>query len=161
MLKYVNTGVVFQEIPDEVTLSINISNCPCRCPGCHSKYLWADIGETLDEQVIDRFAAEYGTDISCICFMGGDADPVRVNMLARYIHQQHPQYKVAWYSGRLRVPSTVCKTDFDYIKIGPYIAHLGALKEPTTNQRLYRREKEAFRDITRRFWNKNTLTGEP
>ena len=26
MLKYVNTGVVFQEIPDEVTLAINISN---------------------------------------------------------------------------------------------------------------------------------------
>ena len=27
-MKYVNTGVVFQEIPDETTLSINISNCP-------------------------------------------------------------------------------------------------------------------------------------
>ena len=36
MLKYVNTAVVFQEIPDEVTLAINISGCPCRCPGCHS-----------------------------------------------------------------------------------------------------------------------------
>lgn len=31
MLKYVNCGIVFQEIPDEVTLSINISNCPCHC----------------------------------------------------------------------------------------------------------------------------------
>ena len=44
MLKYVNTGVVFQEIPDEVTLAINISNCPCHCPGCHSHYVlpsWA------------------------------------------------------------------------------------------------------------------------
>ena len=40
MLKYVNCGIVFQEIPDEVTLSINISNCPCHCPGCHSNYLW-------------------------------------------------------------------------------------------------------------------------
>ena len=35
MLKYVNTGIVFQEIPDEVTLAINISGCPCHCPGCH------------------------------------------------------------------------------------------------------------------------------
>ena len=25
MLKYVNTGIVFQEIPDEVTLAINIT----------------------------------------------------------------------------------------------------------------------------------------
>lgn len=47
MLKYVNTGVVFQEIPDEVTLAVNISNCPCRCPGCHSRYLWGDVGEPL------------------------------------------------------------------------------------------------------------------
>lgn len=31
MLKYVNTGIVFQEIPDETTLAINISNCPCAC----------------------------------------------------------------------------------------------------------------------------------
>ena len=36
MLKYVNTGIVFQEIPDEVTLAVNISGCPCRCHGCHS-----------------------------------------------------------------------------------------------------------------------------
>ena len=48
MLKYVNTGIVFQEIPDEVTLAINISNCPCHCPGCHSHYLWEDIGLPLD-----------------------------------------------------------------------------------------------------------------
>ena len=44
MLKYVNTGVVFQEIPDEVTLAVNLSGCPCRCPGCHSRYLWQDVG---------------------------------------------------------------------------------------------------------------------
>ena len=44
MLKYVNTDIVFQEIPDEVTLAVNISNCPCRCPGCHSEYLWEDVG---------------------------------------------------------------------------------------------------------------------
>mgnify|MGYP007008579906 CR=1 FL=1 len=31
MLNYLNTGIVFQEIPDEVTLSINITGCPCHC----------------------------------------------------------------------------------------------------------------------------------
>ena len=30
MLKYVDTDIVFQEFPDEVTLAINLSNCPCR-----------------------------------------------------------------------------------------------------------------------------------
>ena len=47
MLKFVDTKVVFQEIPDEVTLAINISNCPCHCEDCHSSYLAEDIGETL------------------------------------------------------------------------------------------------------------------
>lgn len=153
MLKYVNTGIVFQEIPDEVTLAINISNCPCRCPGCHSQYLWEDIGLPLDTNAIDAFVSKYGQDITCIAFMGGDADPKGINLLAQYIHEEHPQFKVAWYSGRIRIPAIVNKPDFDYIKIGPFIRHLGALKEPTTNQRLYRKtDQNDFEDITFRFW---------
>ena len=153
MLKYVNTGIVFQEIPDEVTLAINISNCPCRCPGCHSHYLWEDIGLPLDTDAIDAFVAQYGTDITCIALMGGDADPKGVNQLAQYIHECYPQFRVAWYSGRIRIPSVVNKQDFDYIKVGPYIAHLGCLKERTTNQRLYKKASgDCFKDITFRFW---------
>ena len=124
MLKYVNTGIVFQEIPDEVTLAINISNCPCHCPGCHSHYLWEDVGMPLNTDAIDDFVSQYGTDITCISFMGGDADPRSINMLAQYIHEYHPQFHVAWYSGRIRIPSVVNKQDFDYIKVGPYIKHL-------------------------------------
>ena len=155
MLKYVNTGIVFQEIPDEVTLAINISNCPCRCPGCHSRYLWEDIGLPLDTTAIDDFVEQYGTDITCIAFMGGDGDPRGVGQLAEYIHEEHPQFHVAWYSGRIRIPSVVSVTDFDYIKIGPYIRHLGPLKEPTTNQRLYRIQPDGqMVDITERFWRR-------
>ena len=151
MLKYVNTGIVFQEIPDEVTLAINISNCPCHCPGCH--YLWEDIGLPLNSDAVDAFVEEYGSDITCIAFMGGDNDPRGVNMLAQYIHEEHPQFKVAWYSGKTVISSLINKTDFDYIKIGPYIRHLGPLKSPDTNQRLYRQnEKGEFEDITSRFW---------
>lgn len=155
MLKYVNTGIVFQEIPDEVTLAINISNCPCRCPGCHSHYLWEDIGLPLDADAIDAFVQKYGDDITCIAFMGGDADPKTVNQLAQYIHEAHPEFKVAWYSGRIRISGAIKKTDFDYIKIGPFIKHLGPLKSPTTNQRLYRLTDDGtFEDITSRFWKK-------
>ena len=155
MLKYVNTDVVFQEITDEVTLAINLSNCPCRCPGCHSQYLWDDIGLPLDTDAIDDFVRKFGADITCIAFMGGDGDPKGVNMLAQYIHEEHPQFKVAWYSGRLRIPREVNKQDFDYIKVGPYIRHLGPLKSPTTNQRLYRQDEDgSFEDITSRFWKK-------
>ena len=153
MLKFVNTDIVFQEIPDEVTLAINISNCPCRCPGCHSHYLWEDIGLPLDTDAID--AMKYGNDITCLAFMGGDGDPKGVNMLAQYIHEEYPQFKVGWYSGRLRIPPIVNKTDFDYIKVGPYIRHLGPLGKPTTNQRMYKQNNAGtFDDITERFWRK-------
>ena len=155
MLKYVNTGVVFQEVPDEVTLAINLSNCPCHCPGCHSHYLWEDIGLPLDTTAIDAFVMKYGKDITCISFMGGDSDPREVNQLAQYIHEEHPAYKVAWYSGRLRIPSFVDKSDFDYIKLGPYIRHLGPLSKKTTNQRMYKKtDTGEFEDITYRFWKK-------
>ncbi len=155
MLKYVNTGIVFQEIPDEVTLAINISNCPCHCPGCHSHYLWEDIGMPLNTDAIDALIEKYGEDITCIAFMGGDSDPTGVNLLAQYIHEEHPLFKVAWYSGRIRISPSVKKTDFDYLKIGPYIKHLGPLKSATTNQRLYRQTPEGtFEDITARFWRK-------
>lgn len=153
MLKYYNTDVVFQEIPDEVTLAINITNCPCRCPGCHSSHLWEDVGMPLTTDAIDHFVNEFGSNISCIAFLGGDADPKGVNILAQYIREEYPQFKVAWYSGRIRVPAYVCKQDFDYIKIGPYIKHLGPLGERTTNQRMLRqRDDGTFEDITSRFW---------
>lgn len=155
MLRFVNTGIVFQEIPDEVTLAINISNCPCRCPGCHSKYLWEDSGTPLDADAVDKLVAQHGHDITCLAFMGGDNEPQSVNQLAQYIHGEYPQYSVAWYSGRLRIPPSVNKADFDYIKIGPYIRHLGPLNKPTTNQRLYKRQPDGtFEDITSRFWKK-------
>ena len=153
MLKYVNSDIVFQEIPDEVTLAINISNCPCRCPGCHSHYLWEDIGLPLNPEAIDNFVQKFGSNLTCIAFMGGDGDPKGVNLLAQYVHEEYPQFKVAWYSGRTVISPLITKNDFDYIKIGPYIKNLGPLKKPTTNQRLYRQNDQGeFEDITSRFW---------
>lgn len=155
MLRYVNIGIVFQEIPDEVTLSVNISNCPCRCPGCHSSYLWEDTGDVLDSRVIDTFMQKYGGSITCICFMGGDASPVDVESLAIYIHSMYDDVKVGWYSGRQKVVAGVDKSNFDYIKVGPYIQHLGGLKDRSTNQRLYKKQPDGnFLDITSRFWRK-------
>ena len=156
MLKYVNTSIVFQEIPDEVTLAINISNCPCHCPGCHSNFLWEDIGMPLTPTALEDFVLEYGKNITCICFMGGDADPEYISELAHYLHIHYPDLKIGWYSGRIRIPQVVNMSLFDYIKLGPYIQHLGSLKERTTNQRLYKKDgRDLFVDITFRFWNEH------
>ena len=120
-MKYVNTGVVFQEIPDEVTLSINISNCPCHCLGCHSQYLWEDIGEPLNAMSLDVMLKDYGQDITCVAFMGGDATPEKVDSLAGWMRSAYPELKTAWYSGRAVLSDKIHLRNFDYIKLGPYI----------------------------------------
>ena len=102
MLKYVDTDIVFQEIPDEVTIAVNISNCPCRCKGCHSKYLWADTGKPLTTDTVDGLMSKYGGEATCFCFMGGDADPEGVASLSRYVRGRYPGMKTGWYSGRSR-----------------------------------------------------------
>lgn len=154
-MKYENTGIVFQEVPDEVTLAINITNCPCRCPGCHSKYLWADTGTELTHESIDNFVREYGNNITCIALMGGDAEPESVNEIASYIRRAHQNIKVAWYSGRTQLSPVIDTTLLDYYKIGPYLSHLGPLSSPTTNQRIYRKELDgSWTDITCRMQKK-------
>ena len=155
MLKYATTDVVFQEIPGEVTLAINITACPCRCPGCHSKYLWADSGRTLDEHALDALICEFGDEITCVAFMGGDGDPSSVNRLAEHTRRSHPKLRTAWYTGRTIISSAIIRTNFAYIKVGPYIKHLGPLDKPTTNQRMYRIHSTGeLEDITALFWKK-------
>jgi len=154
-MKYVNTGVVFQEIPDEVTLSINISNCPCHCLGCHSEYLWRDIGEPLNVMSLGEMLKQYGDDITCVAFMGGDATPAEVNNLAAWVRKTYPELSIAWYSGRALLSNEINLGNFDYVKLGPYVERLGPLNQRTTNQRLYKIQKDqTMKDITSKFWKK-------
>lgn len=150
MLKYVDTKVVFAEVPDEVTLAINISNCPCQCKGCHSSYLAQDIGTELTFNEV-RKLIKHNSGISCIAFMGGDSEPERINALASFV-TNHYQLKVAWYSGRQELSKDIELRNFDAIKLGPYIEELGPLSSRTTNQRFYRVEKGVLTDITNKFW---------
>ena len=69
MLKYVDYDIVFQEIPDEVTLAINLSNCPHRCAGCHSPHLREDVGETIDKELLLSLLNRYSGAVTCVCFM--------------------------------------------------------------------------------------------
>ena len=150
MLKIASFDIVFQEIPGEVTLALNLSGCPCHCPGCHSKHLWEDIGEELNEELLDGFIARYGSMITCVCFMGGDQAPEEVAQWAEYIKG---------LSAKRSVSEAVCPLSgvagpFDYLKLGPYIESLGGLKSPKTNQRLYKRVGDEWQDITSSFWKK-------
>lgn len=159
MIKYLETLVTFAEIPDEITLCINITNCPCNCNGCHSSYLSKDIGEELNNDVLDKLISD-NPGISCIAFMGGDSSPKEINDLAKYVKDKY-SISIAWYSGRQELSKDINLDNFDYIKLGPYIKELGPLTSKTTNQRLYQYGKffsdytidKCWRDITYKFWN--------
>ncbi|MBR1769443.1 MAG: anaerobic ribonucleoside-triphosphate reductase activating protein [Bacteroidales bacterium] len=154
MLKFYNYDIVFAEIPDEVSLAINITNCPNRCKGCHSLWLWKDIGEPLTEESLTLIVNEYLENITCVCFMGGDNSPKEVNVLAEFVKKKFNK-KTAWYSGKEEISTEVSLLNFDYIKTGAYKEECGPLKEKTTNQRLYKIEGGKIAgDLTYRFWKK-------
>lgn len=171
MLKYVGFDIVFREIPDETTLAINISNCPCHCNGCHSSYLAGDVGEVLTITRIEKLINE-NKGITAICFMGGDNDPKLINHYAGLVRtltttktadaipaETVPlDIKIGWYSGRVTLADEIDLHNFDYIKLGPYIEECGPLDNPNTNQRLYKTimtgDGPKLKDITFRFWNR-------
>ncbi len=142
--------VTFSEFPDEISLCINISNCPCHCVGCHSSYLAEDIGEPLLELTLHRLITE-NKGITCVGFMGGDIEPKSVNALAQYIKTEY-NLKVGWYSGRQTLSKDIDYRLFDYIKIGPYIEEYGPLNNPNTNQKMYLVDNGQLIDITSKFW---------
>ena len=159
-MKYCETAITFSEVPDEVTLCINISNCPCHCKGCHSAYLAEDIGEELTFKVLDSLIKK-NEGITCVAFMGGDAEPATVNDLASYVKESYPNIKTAWYSGRQELSKHIEIKNFDAIKLGPYIEELGPLNSKTTNQRFYEVKQVSdvegklyygLDDITYKFW---------
>ena len=147
-MKYVDVKEVFAEIPDEITLAISISGCPIHCPGCHSQYLWADVGEPLTVEALAEMLKSH-IGITCLCLMGGDRERNQVEHLASHLRNT-TNLKIAWYSGRALMPSN--DSDFDYIKLGPYIPKHGSLKSRTTNQKLLKRQANEWQDITSRFW---------
>ena len=162
MLRYASYDIVFQEIPDEITLAINISNCPNRCTGCHSPNLQKDTGEELTKSVLSDLLNIYGNAVTCICFMGGDSSPEELLNLAKFVRQYTItaavdtqsvafRYKTAWYSGNSQLYENA-QHHFDYIKLGKYIEQLGGLNSPTTNQRFYRIERTTMIDITEQFY---------
>lgn len=135
-MKYTDTQIVFRELPDEITLAINISGCPLQCKGCHSPYLREDIGTILTKEVLKQLITD-NPGITAICFMGGDAQPIEINVMAKWLKKHYSSLNIGWYSGRKELSHDIELQNFNYIKLGPYIPTLGGLDSPHTNQHLY------------------------
>ena len=87
MIKYVPklTSVVMEEIPDRVTLAVEISNCRGNCAGCHSPFLKQDIGLELTPEIITALVGD-NFGVNCFLFLGEGQDPEALLRLARHVH---------------------------------------------------------------------------
>lgn len=150
MIKYVPrmTNVVLEEIPDRVTLAVEISNCQGNCIGCHSPFLKDDIGDELTEDVVDALIAD-NFGINCFLLLGEGRDKEAVRRIALHLKNAYPSLERAIYSGRASVEDELFEL-FDYVKVGPYIEEFGPLNKSGTNQKLFYHRVE----ITSRFWRK-------
>ena len=97
MLKYFDYSVTFAEFPDEVSLCVNLSNCPNKCEKCSESWLAQDIGTVLNKDSISELI-EKNPGITLFGFMGGDNDPEERVVLSKFIKKKF-WIKKGGYSG--------------------------------------------------------------
>ena len=141
-LKYSHYEIVFQEVPNEVTLVFEITGCTHHCDGCHSKFLWDYYGEDLLmnlQSVIDK----YSNMITCVCLMGGEQNIEELVSFCYIVHNNN-NLKTCIYTGDDNdafcgklINKDVYKY-FDYYKVGEYRKDLGGLDSINTNQKMYK-----------------------
>lgn len=160
-LMYKGYSVVFQEVPGEVSLAINISGCQHHCPDCHSKYLWSNEGGTLLLINLESILNKYKGLITCVCFMGGDHNWWELSKAAQRVKKEG--LKVCLYTGYEL--EELVHNDFyllikhlDFLKTGRYISEYGNLSTPTTNQRFYEiKSNKNINDFTK-SWTLEDIT---
>lgn len=170
MLKFYDYAVTFAEFPDEISLSINISNCPGNCGhvdengkfilDCSEPWLLGDVGEELTESKIDELIAIH-PDCTVFGLMGGDSDHNDVVRISNYIHTKYPNMKVGMYSGREFMNMKLLEC-LDLYKIGRWImpegpvedwhkTNCGVLQFPWSNQLLFEKVGNLWYNVTYKF----------
>ena len=153
-MKYDNVKVTFQEVPNEISLTITISGCKNNCDGCHSPHLREDIGDELNLIVFDHLINKHKY-ITCVVFLGGDHKSAELIKLLLYARAKG--LKTALYSGNNydQIHTALLK-NLDYVKVGRYEKEKGPLSSPTTNQIML--DLKTGEDITFMFWKGHEVT---
>lgn len=134
-MNYCNADVVFQEVPNEIAISYTISGCPNMCEGCHSTHTWDPTnGIALTKSTIKAHVDAYCGMITCVCFFGGEWLPIKLSSMLQFVSEEL-KLKTALYTGLENMQDQRILKYLDYLKTGPWIAELGGLSSPTTNQR--------------------------
>lgn len=152
MIKYQGHSITFQEVPGEISLALQIANCPHHCDGCHTPQLREDVGRPLANDILGLIA-RYGKMITCVCLMGEGNDVKALSWFLRVVKAFG--LKTCLYSGRDQIGELATLVPFlDYLKLGPYRQDKGGLASTGTNQRFYAVDNGKLNDITHKFQEK-------
>lgn len=135
MIYYSDLQIVLQEVPGEISLCISVTGCPLHCKGCHSPFLWKKgTGSALTDEVFVTTLERYKDMLSCVLFMGGEWEEESLIHKLQIAHSY--SLHTCLYTGLIEeeVPLAI-KQELTWLKTGPWIASLGGLSSPTTNQR--------------------------
>lgn len=143
-LKYLGYSIALQEVPNEISLVINISGCPHKCEGCHSQYLWEYEGNYISKD-FNNILNFYDGMITCVCFMGGEQNVDELESYLKYVKEYG--LKTCLYSGcDLIEEIAILLPHLDWVKIGRYEESLRTddnmqygIKLATSNQKIYKK----------------------
>ncbi len=128
-----NPTVVFQEVPDEISLCFSITGCQLGCKGCHSTELWkAQNGTPLTNKTFQYWLNKYQPLISCVLFMGGEWN--NSALLEKLIIAKKAGLKTCLYSGLDFVAPNLLP-HLNFLKTGRWQIEHGGLNNQLTNQR--------------------------
>lgn len=126
--------VLFQEVPDEISLAFTITGCKVACAGCHSQETWdCTNGKVLTDRAFFNYIHQYRGFITCVLFFGGEwnaRELINKLSLARKM-----DLKTCLYTGLPKISNDI-QRHLSFLKTGKWDASLGGLNSPTTNQRL-------------------------
>jgi anaerobic ribonucleoside-triphosphate reductase activating protein len=132
-MRYYDRQVVFQEVPNEISLVYSITGCPLRCKGCHSPFTWGEqTGQELTELGFAEDLGKYDLLISCVLFYGGEWHEEQLIQLLS-IARNDFGLKTCLYTGQNSLSERIVE-QLTFLKTGCWIEQLGGLQSPTTNQ---------------------------
>lgn len=134
-LLFTREEIVWQEVPNEVSLAFLISGCPLRCTGCHSADSWrADAGMPLAADGLRARLRRYRGLLTCVLFLGGEWQPETLLGLLSVVRREFGLH-TCLYTGceRNELPPMLLP-ELTYLKTGRWLPERGGLDHPHTNQ---------------------------
>lgn len=124
--------IVFQEVPNYISLAFYVCGCPLQCPGCHSPELWTEkTGQALTMSFFVSLLARYEGRIDNVLFLGGEWHE---NQLVEFLRESRRRnLKTTLYTGLEKVSDNILE-NLDFLKTGPWRQEFGGLSSPATNQ---------------------------